>query len=98
MVGSRSTSAREPGQVRKEAALSGYRWAVRGRPAGVFERDQSPEADFDIGCTVHFFPMPPFSAFDKRGYRTVDARSGYGAWAATYEDTVQDAMDLDLLD
>jgi SAM-dependent methyltransferase len=42
--------------------------------------------------------MPPFSAFDKRGYRTVDARSGYGEWAATYEDTVQDAMDLDLLD
>jgi SAM-dependent methyltransferase len=42
--------------------------------------------------------MPPFSAFDKRGYRTVDARSGYGEWASTYEDTVEDAMDLDLLD
>ena len=42
--------------------------------------------------------MPSFSSFDTRGYRTVDARSGYREWAATYEDTVKDAMDLDLLD
>jgi SAM-dependent methyltransferase len=28
----------------------------------------------------------------------VDARSGYGAWAPTYEDTVLDEMDLELLD
>jgi len=39
-----------------------------------------------------------FASFDKRGYRTVDARAGYGEWAATYEDTVKDPMDLDLLD
>jgi SAM-dependent methyltransferase len=39
-----------------------------------------------------------FGAFDRRGYRTVDARTGYGAWAATYEDTVLDAMDVELLD
>src|SRR5688572_28948551 len=32
MAGSRATSAREPGQVRKEAALSDPRWAMRGRP------------------------------------------------------------------
>ena len=32
MAGSRATSAREPGQVRKEAALSGHRRAMRGRP------------------------------------------------------------------
>ena len=43
-------------------------------------------------------PLPDFSTFDRRGYRTVDARAGYGEWAATYEDTVQDAMDLDLLE
>jgi trans-aconitate methyltransferase len=42
--------------------------------------------------------VPEFSSFDQRGYRTVDARSGYGEWAATYEDTVKDPMDLDLLD
>ncbi len=39
-----------------------------------------------------------FAGFDKRGYRTVDARVGYGEWARTYEATVKDAMDLDLLD
>ncbi len=39
-----------------------------------------------------------FSSFDSRGYRTVDARTGYGEWVATYEDTVQDAMDIALFD
>jgi SAM-dependent methyltransferase len=42
--------------------------------------------------------MSSFSAFDTRNYRTVDAREGYDRWAATYEDTVQDAMDLALLE
>jgi SAM-dependent methyltransferase len=40
----------------------------------------------------------PFDAFDTRGYRTVDVRSGYGEWVETYEETVQDAMDIELLD
>jgi SAM-dependent methyltransferase len=39
-----------------------------------------------------------FSAFDRRGYRVTDVRSGYREWAATYEGTVQDAMDIALLD
>ena len=38
-----------------------------------------------------------FQAFDQRGYRTVDARSGYGEWAPHYEDTVEDEMDVALL-
>jgi SAM-dependent methyltransferase len=42
--------------------------------------------------------MPSFSAFDSRGYRTVPAREGYDRWAATYEDTVEDAMDVALLE
>ena len=42
--------------------------------------------------------MAGFHAFDTRGYRTVDARTGYGEWAPTYEQTVQDAMDIDLLE
>jgi SAM-dependent methyltransferase len=42
--------------------------------------------------------MSTFETFDRRGYRTVDARTGYGAWAPTYEGTVQDAMDVELLD
>jgi SAM-dependent methyltransferase len=39
-----------------------------------------------------------FDAFDTRGYRTVDVRSGYGAWVDTYEQTVEDAMDIELLE
>jgi SAM-dependent methyltransferase len=42
--------------------------------------------------------MADFSPFDTRGYRTVDVRSGYGEWVDTYEDTVQDAMDIELLE
>jgi SAM-dependent methyltransferase len=39
-----------------------------------------------------------FAPFDTRGYRTVDVRSGYGEWVDTYEQTVQDAMDIELLE
>jgi SAM-dependent methyltransferase len=42
--------------------------------------------------------MRRFSDFDARGYRTVDVRTGYGEWVATYERTVEDAMDIALLD
>ncbi|MGD9891771.1 MAG: class I SAM-dependent methyltransferase [Dehalococcoidia bacterium] len=42
--------------------------------------------------------MLRFSHFDARGYRTVDVRTGYGAWVPTYERTVEDAMDIALLD
>src|ERR1700761_6082789 len=42
--------------------------------------------------------MRSFAAFDTRGYRTVSAREGYDRWAATYEDTVEDSMDLALLE
>ncbi|MDA3646679.1 class I SAM-dependent methyltransferase [Saccharopolyspora indica] len=39
-----------------------------------------------------------FSGFDSRGYRTVDVRTGYGEWVGKYEDTVEDVMDLALLE
>src|ERR1700744_4182410 len=42
--------------------------------------------------------MSSFSSFDTRGYRTVAAREGYDRWAATYGDTVEDAMDIALLE
>lgn len=42
--------------------------------------------------------MGDFKRFDRRDYMTVDVRRGYGEWAATYEDTVHDAMDIELLD
>ena len=41
--------------------------------------------------------MPGFDRFDTRHYPMLDAREGYSAWAATYEDTVEDEMDLALL-
>jgi SAM-dependent methyltransferase len=42
--------------------------------------------------------MPTFSDFDARGYRMVDAKTGYGEWVATYEGTVENAMDIEVLD
>ncbi|MGA7671112.1 MAG: class I SAM-dependent methyltransferase [Nitrolancea sp.] len=42
--------------------------------------------------------MTNFSNFDRRGYRMTDVRSGYGGWVSTYEQTVEDAMDIALLD
>jgi SAM-dependent methyltransferase len=38
------------------------------------------------------------SPYDKRGYPIVDVPEGYGAWVRTYEATVQDEMDLRLLE
>src|SRR5262245_24175116 len=38
------------------------------------------------------------SIYDKRKYPIVDVREGYGAWVHTYEQTVEDEMDLSLLD
>jgi hypothetical protein len=34
------------------------------------------------------------SIFDKRRYPIVDVPEGYGEWARTYEQTVEDEMDL----
>src|SRR4051794_36620023 len=42
--------------------------------------------------------MASFSSFDTRKYRTVAPREGYDRWAATYEDTVENAMDIALLE
>jgi len=43
-------------------------------------------------------PMLAFSQFDRRGYRTVSVREGYREWLPTYETTVEDDMDLVLLE
>ncbi|MFF8769666.1 class I SAM-dependent DNA methyltransferase [Kitasatospora sp. NPDC015120] len=42
--------------------------------------------------------MVDFSDFDTRNYPTVDVRTGYAGWVDTYEQTVEDAMDLAVLD
>lgn len=38
-----------------------------------------------------------FDSFDTRHYETLPVRDGYGEWAASYEDTVLDVMDVRLL-
>ena len=38
-----------------------------------------------------------FAPFDRRRYPTLGVREGYREWAETYEDVVQDEMDLRLL-
>jgi SAM-dependent methyltransferase len=38
------------------------------------------------------------SVYDKRKYPIVEVREGYGEWVRTYEQTVQDEMDLRLLE
>jgi SAM-dependent methyltransferase len=38
------------------------------------------------------------SRFDKRNYPIRSVREGYGEWAASYEESVQDVMDLRLLE
>ncbi len=38
------------------------------------------------------------SRYDKRHYPIVDVQQGYGEWVRTYEDVVQDAMDLRLFE
>jgi SAM-dependent methyltransferase len=42
--------------------------------------------------------MPDFARFDQRHYPTVAVVEGYRDWTPTYEDTVQDSMDVALLD
>jgi len=42
--------------------------------------------------------MLDFSQFDRRHYRTISVREGYREWLPLYEATVEDEMDLVLLD
>ena len=53
MAGSRAVDAREPGQVREEAALSESVHAPRIGLAGAESRRARSRARFDDGCTVH---------------------------------------------
>ncbi|BFV58485.1 class I SAM-dependent methyltransferase [Kitasatospora sp. CMC57] len=41
--------------------------------------------------------MAHFADFDSRGYPMVDVRTGYGQWVGSYEQTVEDLMDLAVL-
>jgi ketosteroid isomerase-like protein len=58
MAGSRAASAREPGQIREEAALSDTARAPRISLAGADDRRARPGTSFEGGCTVRFLaPM-----------------------------------------
>jgi ketosteroid isomerase-like protein len=57
MAGSRAASAREPGQIREEAALSDTARAPRTSLAGANGRRARPRTSFEAGCTVHVLPM-----------------------------------------
>ena len=54
MAGSRAVDAREPGQVREEAALSDTAHATRGSSFGADFRRERPGPFFEGGCTVRF--------------------------------------------
>jgi hypothetical protein len=55
MARSRAVGAREPGQVREEAALSDTAHAPRGSLTGVEGWKVRSRPGFDGGCTVHLF-------------------------------------------
>src|SRR5215210_4087790 len=54
MAGSRAASAREPGQIREEAALSDTARAPRASLAGAEDRRARPRPGHRDGCTVRF--------------------------------------------
>ncbi len=54
MARSRAVDAREPGQIREEAALSDTAHAPWGSLAGVSDRKVRSGTSFDGGCTVHY--------------------------------------------
>src|ERR671932_2484414 len=73
--GPRATSAREPGQVRKEAALSGLRWAQRGiscRSRYAMRASAGPTST--EGARSTFFAL----AARRHAPRRVDARGREG--------------------
>ena len=56
MAGSRAADAREPGQIREEAALSDTVRAPRTSLAGADDRRARPRTSLEAGCTVHLAP------------------------------------------
>ena len=59
MAGSRAASAREPGQIREEAALSDTARAPRTSLAGAEDRRARPGTSFEDGCTVRLLRSIP---------------------------------------
>jgi hypothetical protein len=47
---------------------------------------------------LHSGAPKDFKNFDRRDYRTVSARTGYGEWAKTYEEAVPNRLDIRVLE
>jgi hypothetical protein len=78
MAGSRAASAREPGQIREEAALSDTARAPRISLAGAEDLRARPRTSFKGGCTVRSLVMSRVGAWITRGRVTgLDGRWGF---------------------
>src|SRR5215204_7454204 len=70
MAGSRAASAREPGQIREEAALSDTARAPRTSLAGAEDRRARSRSSHGNGCTVRFLrPMESLESVRQVGER-----------------------------
>src|SRR4051812_42471490 len=70
MAGSRAVSAREPGQVRKEAALSGHRQAQRDCPTGALDGERAGGPVSKEGARSPYPPTPMASLYRRHRPRT----------------------------
>src|SRR5262249_28681878 len=81
---SRAMATREPGQVRKEAALSDSRHVMRISLARAKRNGYAREPRLDDGCTVHFYgPIQAAESDAPRPEETSVPREGLPpVWAA----------------
>src|SRR4029077_7636148 len=77
-VGSCATPDREPGQVRKEAAVSGAWWVPQGRLAGAECREASESSAVDGGCTVTLRSFPVRGRLEGQWRRRSSTRRSTG--------------------
>src|SRR5262249_34320763 len=80
-----ANTAREyASSLRLSGAAEAQRWAANNQRYAIVKCTQGSSMDHAI--------------YDKRRYPIVDVREGYAEWVRTYEQIVQDEMDLHLLD
>jgi ketosteroid isomerase-like protein len=94
MAGSRAASAREPGQIREEAALSVTARAPRTSLAGADGRRARPGTNFGDGCTVRLHTRGVAEANEAVVRKLVErwnAGDNEGTLALYHEDVVQHA-------
>ena len=80
MAGSRAASAREPGQIREEAALSDTARAPRISLAGAEDLRARPRTSFKGGCTVRFLVMAQTTNLEIAGLALDRWKAGDPQW------------------